>query len=228
MSDRNDNDKAVIPVPPPPNLRPLVGVGVVVVRPTDNKIYVGVRKGSHGATKWALPGGHLEWGESWADCAAREGAGGETTAGWPHQKPLCPSYRFLVSHLLFVVYYSLFSVEEEMGIALTDVQFLHATNDVMTFEQKHYVTIFMGGRPRDNDTAIPRNLEPHKCEGEWQALNVDELCEMVGQDQLFLPLEQLLRQRPASLAQYINNNSNNNKKAYASSEAAVAAKTTSS
>jgi hypothetical protein len=52
-------------------------------------------------------------------------------------------------------------VEEEMGITLTDLQFLHATNDVMTIEQKHYVTIFMGGRPRD-ETALPRNLEPHK------------------------------------------------------------------
>jgi NUDIX domain len=54
--------------------RPLIGVGVVVVRPEDGKIYVGVRKGSHGATKLALPGGHLEFGEAWADCAAREGS----------------------------------------------------------------------------------------------------------------------------------------------------------
>jgi 8-oxo-dGTP diphosphatase len=110
-------------------------------------------------------------------------------------------------------------VEEEMGITLTDLQFLHATNDVMTIEQKHYVTIFMGGRPRD-ETALPRNLEPHKCEGEWQALHIDELCEMVGQDQLFLPLEQLLQQRPASLVQYIHNNSNNKDKKDASSETA--------
>jgi ADP-ribose pyrophosphatase YjhB (NUDIX family) len=54
--------------------RPLIGVGVVVVRPEDGKIYVGVRKGSHGATKLALPGGHLEFGEAWAVCAAREGS----------------------------------------------------------------------------------------------------------------------------------------------------------
>jgi hypothetical protein len=99
MADPNNDTNAVIPVPPPPpRLRPLVGVGVVVVRPTDNKIYVGVRKGSHGATKWALPGGHLEWGESWADCAAREGAMKTTENAGHTQKPLYLSYRFLDSH----------------------------------------------------------------------------------------------------------------------------------
>jgi hypothetical protein len=36
-----------------------VGVGVVVVNPRTGRVYAGVRRGSHGAGRLALPGGHL-------------------------------------------------------------------------------------------------------------------------------------------------------------------------
>jgi 8-oxo-dGTP diphosphatase len=49
---------------------PKVGVGVFVER--NGKILVGKRKGSHGAGTWALPGGHLEPGESFETCCKRE------------------------------------------------------------------------------------------------------------------------------------------------------------
>jgi 8-oxo-dGTP diphosphatase len=49
---------------------PKVGVGVFVNR--NGKILVGKRKGSHGAGTWALPGGHLEPGESFETCCKRE------------------------------------------------------------------------------------------------------------------------------------------------------------
>jgi len=50
--------------------RPLVGVGVIVIR--KGRILLGKRIGSHGAGTWALPGGHLEYAERVEDCAVRE------------------------------------------------------------------------------------------------------------------------------------------------------------
>lgn len=57
---------------------------------------------------WGLPGGHLEFGESFETCATRE-------------------------------------TLEETGLKIQDVQFLNATNSIMKTENKHYITIFMGG-----------------------------------------------------------------------------------
>lgn len=54
----------------PSPLQTVVGVGVLVVR--DGRVLLGVRRGRHGDGEWAPPGGHLEAGESVAECAARE------------------------------------------------------------------------------------------------------------------------------------------------------------
>ncbi len=51
-------------------LRPRVGVGVMVFK--GDKILFGKRKGSHGAGEYAFPGGHIDYMESFADCAKRE------------------------------------------------------------------------------------------------------------------------------------------------------------
>lgn len=50
--------------------RPGVGVGVIVIK--DGKILLGKRKNAHGEGAWCYPGGHLEHGESWEQCARRE------------------------------------------------------------------------------------------------------------------------------------------------------------
>ncbi|MBI4435720.1 NUDIX domain-containing protein [Candidatus Uhrbacteria bacterium] len=51
--------------------RPKVGIGVLVVK--DGKVLMGVRlKPEDGTGTWHPPGGHLEYGESWEDCARRE------------------------------------------------------------------------------------------------------------------------------------------------------------
>jgi 8-oxo-dGTP diphosphatase len=50
--------------------RPQVGLAVIVEK--DGKVLLLKRKGSHGEGTWAPPGGHLEFGESLEECAARE------------------------------------------------------------------------------------------------------------------------------------------------------------
>lgn len=52
------------------SIRPSVGIGVYVIK--DGKFLIGERIGAHGANTWCAPGGHLEYGESWEDCAVRE------------------------------------------------------------------------------------------------------------------------------------------------------------
>ena len=53
-----------------PTTRPLVGVGVTILR--DHTVLLGKRRGSHGAGEYSTPGGHLDHLESFADCARRE------------------------------------------------------------------------------------------------------------------------------------------------------------
>ena len=50
--------------------RPNVGVGVIVVK--DGTILLGYRIAKHGAGSWQLPGGHLEWGDTFEDTVRRE------------------------------------------------------------------------------------------------------------------------------------------------------------
>ncbi len=50
--------------------RPAVGVGVLVQK--GGKYLLGKRVGAHGKDSWSVVGGHLEFGESFQACAARE------------------------------------------------------------------------------------------------------------------------------------------------------------
>jgi len=50
--------------------RPKVGVGVLILK--EGEVLLGKRKGSHGSGEYAFPGGHLEYMESFEECARRE------------------------------------------------------------------------------------------------------------------------------------------------------------
>jgi 8-oxo-dGTP diphosphatase len=49
-----------------------VRVGVAVVVRRNGRLLMGLRRGSHGAGTWSVPGGSLQPGETVAQCAARE------------------------------------------------------------------------------------------------------------------------------------------------------------
>lgn len=51
-------------------LIPRVGVGVFIFK--DGKFLVGQRAGAHGTGSWSVPGGWLEYGESFQEAARRE------------------------------------------------------------------------------------------------------------------------------------------------------------
>lgn len=53
------------------NERPKVGLGIYIFN-SDNKLLLLKRQGSHGAGTWTAPGGHLEYGQSFLDCARME------------------------------------------------------------------------------------------------------------------------------------------------------------
>ena len=153
-----------------------VGVGVFVLYSSressiNPRFLMGKRLNSHGSGTYALPGGHLEFGETPEECAARE-------------------------------------VLEETGLEISDAKFLTATNDYMPAEEKHYVTIFMVC-VRKSEEQVARVLEPHKCQSwgwfDWEGLKSDIDAQNNAQDgdslerPIFLPLFNLLRQRPGTI-----------------------------
>lgn len=47
-----------------------VGIGVMIFK--EGRVLLGKRRGAHGEGEFAFPGGHVEYMESFADCARRE------------------------------------------------------------------------------------------------------------------------------------------------------------
>lgn len=51
-------------------MRPIVGIGVLIIK--DGKVLLGKRNKRPGENTYSLPGGKLEFGESFEECARRE------------------------------------------------------------------------------------------------------------------------------------------------------------
>ena len=50
--------------------QPRVGMGIFIIK--DGKVLLGKRLSLHGTATWCPPGGHLEFQETWEQCAKRE------------------------------------------------------------------------------------------------------------------------------------------------------------
>ena len=73
---------------------------------------------------------------------------------------------------------------EETGIAIKNIRFGTATNDIFQAEGKHYITIFMLS---DFDSGNVEIKEPEKCE-RWEWFEWDDLPQP-----LFVPIQNLLK-----------------------------------
>lgn len=188
-----------------PAKEPRVGVAAFVV---DDRgfVLVGKRKGSHGSGTLALPGGHLEWQESWEDCIVREvkeetgisidrsASSFDDNENTRRQRPA-----------------TAFSASSQANRAVSFLTAVNATHiDASDNDDgKHYVTIFMKARvyrSAGQDEIPPQVMEPNKCDGwVWVPLNYlyslaeaqESLQRMASSsaeqgDTLGVPLEKLL------------------------------------
>ncbi len=125
--------------------KPQVGTAMIITK--DDKVLLMKRKGPHGRGTWSTPGGHLDFGETLEDCAARE-------------------------------------AKEEVGVDVVDIRFRAVTNDLFEETGKHYVTIWLEGKPVGEPfIAAEREVEEIGWFA-WDALP----------QPLFLPLENLVKE----------------------------------
>lgn len=82
-------------------------------------------------------------------------------------------------------------VLEETGLPMINCRFIHATNDYMQEEGKHYVTVFVLGHVPKDCSEMPQVMEPEKCEF-WKWMSEEEFRDLPD-DLLFLPMLNIKR-----------------------------------
>jgi 8-oxo-dGTP diphosphatase len=153
-------------------MHPRVGIGALLVCPAG-RVLVGVRRGVAGAGTLALPGGHLELGESLAAAAARET---EEETGIVIQ----PANWTAVAVENIVV-------ASDGGLSPGTTP--RPPPDAVA---SHYVTVFMRASVSDAPLPAAINREPHKCDGwAWRPWG-DLRTPAAGAPPLFGPLAALV------------------------------------
>ncbi|KAL1689292.1 NUDIX hydrolase domain-like protein [Schizophyllum commune] len=158
---------------PEPQVR--VGVGAFVTNQSGQFI-VGKRKGSHGAGTYALPGGHLEYGESFEACATRE---------------VLEETGLEIADITFLT-------------ATNDIMAAENKHYVTVFVRGRVAGERTEPQHNVNECSS-QVLEPEKCEG-WEWVAWDQLRDWITRSEnltcsadrraFFLPLRNLVAQRP--------------------------------
>ncbi|KAG2173815.1 hypothetical protein INT43_005235 [Umbelopsis isabellina] len=169
---------------------PRVGVGCFVTRKgaegSPDSFLIGRRQGSHGAGACQLPGGHLEFNETFEECAIRE-VYEETGLTLKSVEFATATNDIMKGKPL----QSSISVKPEVNRIL-------CRKSITIEENRHYCTIFMKGVVEPDDVQNLRTMEPHKLDGDWAWITWEEL--LNGGDQirpLFIPLQNVLATRPS-------------------------------
>ena len=123
--------------------KPRVGTAILITK--GDKVLLMKRKGPHGTGTWSTPGGHLDFGETPEDCAARE-------------------------------------AKEEVGVDVVDIRFRSVTNDLFEASGRHYITVWMEGKPLGEPFIASKREVEEIGWFHWDALP----------QPLFLPLENLV------------------------------------
>lgn len=146
---------------------PRIGVAVFILHPVPTtqatipsgssspqqyKFILGRRLGSHGSNTWALPGGHLEFGESFEECAIRE---------------TLEETDLEIENVKFLT-----TTNDLMPSAKRDGTMLHYATIFMVAR----VTARAGGVDGKGDTEMPdvKVMEPNKCAG-WEWVSWEDL-----------------------------------------------------
>uniref|UniRef100_A0A0G4I8R8 Nudix hydrolase domain-containing protein n=1 Tax=Chromera velia CCMP2878 TaxID=1169474 RepID=A0A0G4I8R8_9ALVE len=160
----------------PSNTGPCVRVGVAAMLRRNGRLCIGTRLASHGRGLQALPGGHLEMGESVIECALREV---EEETGLVMQNPV-----------LGPVTNDIWRAEKASDGSAASVS---PQPELEGGVVKHYVTFFViGDSPEGEGEAVA--MEPDKCQG-WEWRTWDAI-KSHPRNTVFLPILSLIDQWP--------------------------------